>query len=81
MVVVLWLAAPRAPQYEILDETDRYVDNMRTERVVMGDVLRALPPHLRRVLDDKALHPLLLSKVASASRANQLSSIKVEKPN
>lgn len=45
----------------------------------MGDVLRALPPHLRRVLDDKALHPLLLSKVASASRANQLASVKVDK--
>ena len=35
-------------QSEILDETDRYVDNMRRERVHAHKLLAGLPPHLRK---------------------------------
>lgn len=35
-------------QAEILDETDRYVDNLRRQRVNANKLLAALPPHLRK---------------------------------
>lgn len=35
---------------EIVDETDRYVDNMHEERVNAALMARSLPPHLRKAL-------------------------------
>ena len=35
-------------QAEILDETDRYVDNLRRQRVNAHNLLAGLPPHLRK---------------------------------
>ena len=35
-------------QAEILDETDRYMDNMRSQRVNTHYLLSKLPPHLRK---------------------------------
>ena len=35
-------------QSEILDETDRYVDNLRRQRVNAHKLLTSLPPHLRK---------------------------------
>lgn len=44
-------------QAEIVDETDRYVDNMHSERVNAALLRRSLPPHLRRVLSTRTLLP------------------------
>lgn len=35
-------------QAEILDETDRYVDNLRRQRVNVHKLLAGMPPHLRK---------------------------------
>lgn len=56
-------------QYEILDETDRYVDNLRTTRVVAKDILGQLPPHLQRVLEGRGLAQRL-HRVASGRGVN-----------
>lgn len=42
-------------QFELVDETDRFVDNLCTTRVVLADLVSQLPPHLRRVLEGRQM--------------------------
>ncbi|KAL0054729.1 hypothetical protein WJX82_001540 [Trebouxia sp. C0006] len=44
-------------QQEIVDETDRYVDNEQRQRVNAQLMLRNLPPRLRKMLLSRQFHP------------------------
>ncbi|KAK9798172.1 hypothetical protein WJX73_006151 [Symbiochloris irregularis] len=59
-------------QAEILDETDRYVDNLRRQRVNAHKLLAALPPHLRKLLQSRHVLPRI-GALASLGEHRQVS--------
>jgi metal transporter CNNM len=44
-------------QQEIVDETDRFVDNLHLDRVDAAVLTRSLPPHLQEILKSRSLLP------------------------
>mmetsp|Transcript_4479 Transcript_4479/g.12914 ORF Transcript_4479/g.12914 Transcript_4479/m.12914 type:complete len:574 (+) Transcript_4479:397-2118(+) len=57
-------------QREIVDETDQYVDNNRSTRVNAANILHALPPHLKAIVQGKMFQPRVGRLAAVNARGN-----------
>ncbi|CAL5220784.1 g2852 [Coccomyxa viridis] len=59
-------------QHEIVDETDQFVDNMRSQKVNTATLLKSLPPHLRNmIVKGKGTMPIHAAAAAAAQAGRQ----------